>query len=489
MEERSVSLPQLELSAESLGFFRWGNVGGSIVATNDAGEWAALAQAELDELLSGKIAEGHARFEEFQSKGFIRDGFDLDALAARMAKRSTHVRRGPYLHVVTVTAANGEAGSMSESTARKIVDFALEGTSPAMTVEIRGVGAEPLTSFATIRSLVEHALAQNKQTTGKKLRFFLRSNLAGMSEDIAEWMLDNEVRLVTTLDGPAALHDGNLEWTGGASHADVVRWLEYFARRYSELGRDPDEWHVEARLNTTRQALESIGEVLDEYSARALRTVNLRPLDSGSFAESTWQKIGYDHSQYLRLYRAALDAVIERNRAGADIAEGLAVALATKVLSEDDPGIADVQSPCGFGTNLLAYDTAGRVFPCEEAQALNDAGDPTFLLGDVSGLSVSEIVRHPTVRAIAAASLLDTHPMYATRWNKPFCGLNPVRNYITQGDLFGQERFCLESRVLDQSCTRLFELLVDDGDAAAREIVQRWATLRGPETIDRRATA
>jgi sulfatase maturation enzyme AslB (radical SAM superfamily) len=310
-----------------------------------------------------------------------------------------------------------------------------------------------------------------------------------MSEEIAEWMLGNEVRLVTTLDGPAAIHDANLEWTGGAPHADVVRWLEYFARRYAELGRDPDEWRVEARCNTTRQALESIAEVLDEYTARGLRTIHLRPLDSARFDESKWQEIGYDHSQYLGLYGAALDAVIERNRAGADIAEGLAVALATKILSEDDPGIADVQSPCGFGTNLLAYDPAGQVFPCEEAQALNDAGDPTFLLGDVSGLSVTELVRHPTVRAIAAASLLDAHPMYATRWNKPFCGLNPVRNYIAQGDLFGQERFSLESKVLDRACTRLFELLVDDGDTAAREIVQRWATLRGPETIDRRATA
>ncbi len=489
MEERSVSLPHLELAADSLGFFRWGQVGDSVVATNDAGEWAVLTQTELDELLSGKVEQGHARFDEFVSKGFLRDGLDLDALAARMAKRSGHVRRGPHLHVVTLTS-RGEADlAMSEATAEKIVNFALQGTSPALTFEFRADDGEPLRNVGVLRHFVEHTQSVNKQTTGKKLRFFLTSNLTAMTEEIAEWLLANEVRLITTLDGPAALHDANLEWSGGAPHADVVRWLEYFARRYAELERDPDEWRVDARLNTTRQALTSIGEVLQEYVARGLRTIHLQPLDSAHFDAAGWDKIGYDDVQFLEFYRGALDEVVERNRKGDEIAEALAAAVATKILGNDDPGIVDLQSPTGIGTGLLAYDAGGRVFPCEEAQALNAAGDSSFLIGDVSELSVSEISRHPTVRAIAAASLLDSHPIYASRWNKPYCGLNPVRNYIRQGDLFGQRRYCLEAKILDQVCTRLFELLADDRDAAAREIVQRWSTRRAPETIDRRATA
>ncbi len=488
MEERSVSLPQLELSADNLGYFRWGQVGDSVVVTNDAGEWAILTPVELDELLSGKVDQDHARFEEFQSKGFIRDGLDLDALASRIAKRSGHIRRGPHLHVLSLTERGEAVLQMSETTAEKIAEFALQGTSPAMTFEFRGDG-EPLLNFGVLRHFVDHAQSLNQQTTGKKVRFFLVSNLTGMTEEIAEWMLDNEVRLVTTLDGPAAVHDANLEWTRGAPHADVVRWIEYFARRYAELERDPDEWRVDARLNTTRQTMASISDVVEEYVARGLRTIHLQPIDAARFDTATWQKIGYDESDYLEFYRGALDNVIERNRNGGEIAESLAAALATKILGDSDPGIVDIQSPTGVGTGLLAYDTEGRLFPCEEAQALKDSGDQTFLLGDINDLSVSEISRHPTVRAIAAASLLDSHPMYANRWNKPYCGINPVRNYIVQGDLFGQRRYCLEAKILDQACTWIFELLANESDTAARETVQRWSTRQAPETIDRRATA
>lgn len=489
MEEQSISLQPIELAADSLGYFRWGHIGDSVVVTNDAGEWAVLTQAELDELLSGKVVEGHGRFDEFRSKGLIRDGLDLDALAARMAKRSGHVRRGPHLHVVTVNQPGDKNQELSEASAEKIVDFALQGTSPAMTFEFHGGSGEPLLNFGALRHFVERARSANEQTVGKKLRFFLTSNLTGMTEEIAEWMLANDVRLITTLDGPAAMHDANVKWTGGAPHADVVRWIEYFARRYAELERDPDEWRVDARLNATRQALTSVGDVIGEYVDRGLRTIHLSALDSARFDAETWSEIGYDEAQYLELYRSALDAVIERNREGGDLAEGLAAALATKILGNDDPGIVDLQSPTGIGTGLLAYDTEGQVFPCEEAQALNVAGDSSFLLGDTGELSVSEISRHPTVRAIAAASLLDSHPMYASRWNKPYSGLNPVRNYIAQGDLFGQRRYCFEAKIVDQVCTRLIELLADDRDTSAREVVQRWSTRRGPETIDRRAIA
>ncbi len=497
--ERSVTGGRPELAADSLGFFRWGRIAGKVLVTTDAGDWAFLSEAELDDLLGGRVVADHPRFEELQRKGFVRDGLDLDALVARLARRNRHVRRGPHLHVVTLTlrhsgksanghAADGTATDMSPETAEQVVDLALQGMSPSMTFELQGQGGEPLLNFDVLRHLVEHAQARNRSGAGKTLRFRLLSNLTAMTEEAAEWLIANDVRLSTSLDGPASLHDSNRQWISGSPHADVLRWIDYFQRRYAELGRDPQQWHVEALMSTTRRTLEAWREVVDEYVARGIRTINLRPLASARFDAETWAAIGYSAEEYLGFYRNALDYLLELNRGGVEIAERLAIIFLTKIFTFDDPGIVDNQSPNGAGTGQIAYGVDGRVFPCDDARMVDAHGDPIFELGDVRSLTVADVVQHPTVRAIAAASLLDVQPQCADCWNKPYCGYSPVRNFITQGDLVGQRARCFECKEHEAVSRRLFELLAEEGDSETAEILKRWAAKRPPDATDGRAS-
>ncbi len=478
--ERSVTGARPELAADSLGFFRWGRIAGKVLVTTDAGDWAFLSEAELDDLLGGRVIADHPRFEEFQRKGLLRDGLDLDALASRVAQRNRHVRRGPHLHVVTLTtrgAAPGANGAdMTPETAEQVVDLALRGPSPAMTFELQAHNGEPLLNFDVLRHLVECAQSRNTRTTGKALTFRALTNFTAMTEEAAEWLIANDVQVVTTLDGPASVHDWNRQWIRGSAHADVVRWIDYFNRRYVEVGRDPQQWQVGALLNTTRRTLEAGREVVDEYVARGMRTIHLRPLDSSRFAPETWAAIGYTPQEYLAFYPRTLDYILELNQGGTRIVEGTASIFATKILTSDDPGIVDIQSPCGDGTGQIAHGADGRVFPCDEARLVDAMGDSIFALGDAGSLAIEDLVRHPTVRAIAAASLLDAQPMCADCWNKPFCGIRPVHNFVIQGDLFGQRLRCFECKDHMAVSTRLFELLADEGDAGAAGVLKRWTT-------------
>ena len=90
------------------------------------------------------------------------------------------------------------------------------------------------------------------------------------------------------------------------------------------------------------------------------------------------------------------------------------------------------------------------------------------------------------MRAIAAASLLDAQPMCADCWNKPFCGFSPVRNFVAQGDLFGQRPRCFECKEHMAVSTQLFELLADEGDSATRQILKRWTVSGSPHLVDTR---
>jgi len=499
VEERSLTLSPPELAEDALGFFRWGRIAGKVLVTNDAGDWDFLGESEFADLLAGRIVDGHPRFQDLQRKGFLRDGLDLGAFAARMAQRNRHLRRGPHLHVVTLTrrhrrgGANGAAvdassADMSRETAEQVVDFALQSTSPAIAFELQGQGGEPLLNLDVLRHLVEYATTRNKQTTGKIMRFTALTNFTGMTEDAAEWLIANDVRVCTSLDGPAALHDANRKWLGGSAHADVVRWIEYFGRRYAELGRDLQQWHVDGMATVTRQSLAAAREIVDEYAARGLRSIHLRPLSVDRFDPDTWAAIGYTAAEYLDFYRRALDHIVELNRQGTEITERLATVLLMKILTADDPGVVDLQSPSGAGTAQLAYGVDGRVFPSDEARSVDAMGDPIFELGTVRQLTLPEVAGSPTVRAIAAASLLDAQPKCAECWNKPFCGFSPVRNFISQGDLFGQRTRCFECKEHLAVSTRLFELLADDADPDTVAVLKRWAVTQSPFTTDGRVS-
>jgi uncharacterized protein len=494
VERRSLTVSRPNLADDSLGFFRWGRVADKILVTTDAGEWVFLNDAEFQDLLTGRVTDGHPLFPELQRKGLLRDGLDLEALSLRMAQRNRHLRRGPYLHVVTLTLGgtqNGAGaaadGDMSAETAEQVVDFALQSTSQALTFELQGGTGEPLKNFDVLRHLVEFARSRNRNAAGKTLSFRLLSNFTGMTEEAAEWLIANDVLVTTTLDGPAQVHDWNRKWLGGGSHADVVRWIEYFTRRYGALGRDPSQWRVDALMVTTRRSLDAAREIVDEYVLRGLRCIHLQALERWRFDGDAWAQIGYGVEEYLEFYRRTLDHVLESSRRGVDIMERMASIFLSRILTADDAGIVDLQSPSGAGTGQLVYGVDGQVFPCDEARVVDAGGEAIFALGQVRDLTIPEVVRHPTVRAIATASLLDAQPMCADCWNKPFCGFSPVRNFAEQGDLFGQRPHCSESKEHMGVSRRLFELLSRQDDPETAEILKRWTANLPRFAVDGRA--
>ena len=126
------------VAADRLGFFRWGRIAGKVLVTTDGGDWVFLSELEFAELLAGQIGDGHPRFAQLQTGGFLREGLDLDALATRLARRIQHVARGPELHVVTMTrrgdgrdapsAAPDARTDLDRETAERIVEVALQST-------------------------------------------------------------------------------------------------------------------------------------------------------------------------------------------------------------------------------------------------------------------------------------------------------------------------------------------------------------------------
>ena len=87
-----LKLPQI--NTEKLGFFRFGHFEDSSLLTNDAGEWTFLSQEAFGSLIRGEITSDHPDYPELQSKGFIREGMDLEGLASRVKRKKSFLGQG-----------------------------------------------------------------------------------------------------------------------------------------------------------------------------------------------------------------------------------------------------------------------------------------------------------------------------------------------------------------------------------------------------------
>jgi uncharacterized protein len=481
--------------APEVGFFRYGVVGGRVLLTNDAGEWHFLSANEFDTFLRGKTA-GEQRVA-LERKGFFKTNLDVERLAARIRRKKAFLGGAPHLHLVVTTLRCNHSckychasrtdmdrvdTDMSLATAREVVEFAFSTPSPILNFEFQG--GEPTANFAAIRFIVEHAREKNKYE-GRELLFSLVTNLTLMDDEKLKFLVDNGVMVCTSLDGPQDLHDANRGWIGKSSSYDTVtHWMDRFNQAWIDKGLDPNLFHVDALMTCTRASLGRGREIVDEYVRRGIKNIHLRPLNPFGFVVNTWKQVGYTMDEFLTFYRDTLEYILELNERGTFIQERQAAMFLTKILTPDDPNYTDCRSPCGSGNAQIAYNFDGTIYTCDEGRMVAHMGNDFFKLGHVSGQSWKDIAGHPTIRALAVASIQDALPACSDCVFKPSCGIQPLHNYMFDGDLFGQRPRSRKCQEFYGEQAEVYRRLADDVDGRFEKIFRRWTIQRSrPGTI------
>lgn len=487
-------LPHGRLSADRAGDprllpIRVRRVADSWLITNDFGHHLFLDDDDCDRLLRGRLDTAEPLWARLQAEHFVAATLDRDAVYAELHEKLRFLRSGPTLHIFVVTlrcnhtcqychasrAPMDDASTdMSIEVAERSVDFAFESPAPSLTLEFQG--GEPLANWPVVEHIIEYARQKNA-IARKNIMFSLVTNLSLMDEDKLDYLLDRQVQICTSLDGPAEIHDAVRQWKGGASHDTTVRWMQRINQRYKELGLEAALYKVESLPTVTRLALPHAKELVDHYVSVGCRSIFLRHLDPFGWAATTRARLGYDMAEFLEFYAQAYAHIVELNRGGTDFVERTAALIMAKVLGHLEPNFLDLRSPCGAGIGQVAYNHDGRLFTCDEGRMVDRAGDPCFEIGDVATANYRETLTGPVVRAMTLASALDGHPHCTQCAYKPWCGVCPVHNYCEQGSLHG--------RMADSTwCKKhmgLFDFLMGrlrQGDAFERSLLQRWATPR-----------
>lgn len=474
---------------EMKNLFRYRKVGSKYVVTTDHGTFCFLDEAQLNQLIHGRIKKGTELYQELRTKGFLLDENLVDRVANDYERKYAYLFRGPVLHIIVVTLRCNEVCAychasrtdmaatefdMSIPTAEKVVDLIMRAPSDTLTIEFQG--GEPLANWEVVKHIVEYAKERSRQA-GKRIMFSLVTNLSLMDEEKLKFILDNRLQVSTSLDGPKDLHDKHRKLFKGSAYDQTVYWMERLNTAYRDAGLDPTLYHVEALATITRDHLKRPKDLVDEYIARGCRAIFLRPLNPFGWATKTAQALGYTGQEFLDFYREALDYVIEKNRQGVEILERLAAIFLTKILTPDDPNYLDIRSPCGAGVGQIAYNHDGSIFTCDEGRMVFQQGDDAFKIGTVGVSDLRDVVTHDTVRSLMMASCLDSLPGCADCAYKPYCGTCPVYNYGEQGNIFPQNTTNDRCLIYKGIQDRLFEYLQSD-DKELLDILNRWVVVK-----------
>ncbi|MBC7194635.1 MAG: radical SAM protein, partial [Caldisericia bacterium] len=100
---------------------------------------------------------------------------------------------------------NEKESLMDKETSFKAVDFLIEN-SKTKHVEIDFFGGEPLLNWDVVKETIEYGYKKAKEN-GIRIRFSLTTNGALLNDDRLNFLIENSVSLIISLDGPKEIND------------------------------------------------------------------------------------------------------------------------------------------------------------------------------------------------------------------------------------------------------------------------------------------
>ena len=444
--------------------------------TNLVGEHLIVSSSDFDDLLKRKLNSNELVYHDLVGRHFIAETGSTAHLELLATKYRTRLARRPELtslHLFVVTlrcdhscsycqvsrvSEDREAFDMTEEIADRAIDIMLE--SPSQTLKIEFQGGEPLLNFPLIRYIVRRV---KTLAPDRSLSFVITSNLALLTEEMAEICASEGVEFSTSLDGPAELHNANRPRPGCDSHARTLAGINLIRRRIGPSG-------VSALMTTTFESLHQPEAIIDAYLKLGFQSIFLRFISPYGFAVKSQARIGYETAQYLTFYKRGLDHILKLNRAGIALRETYSTLLLRRILTPFADGYVDLQSPAGLGLSVLAYNYDGGVYASDEGRMMAEMKDDRLRLGTVEN-SYRELIFGSSFHELLMATMTEGMPGCSDCAFQPWCGSDPAFHLRTQGDAVGHRptsSFCERQMGIFKHLLELLE------DPSISTILKSW---------------
>ena len=164
------------------------------------------AAQDIDEVLS--------EFKELQEQGLLfSPDFPVPSTFSEtpvLKSLCLHIAHDCNLRCGYCFAGTGDFGGkralMSKEIAEQAVEFAIKGSKQRHNLELDLFGGEPLMNMPVVRHVINYVRKREKET-GKNIKLTLTTNGTLLTDEIVNFLNDNRVMLVLSLDGSKETHD------------------------------------------------------------------------------------------------------------------------------------------------------------------------------------------------------------------------------------------------------------------------------------------
>jgi uncharacterized protein len=286
---------------------------------------------------------------------------------------------------------------MSEETAREAVEFMLRESGSSPRAHLTFFGGETLLNFPVLRKTVAYA-RQRGAELNKVVDFSLTTNATLLRPEIVEFLVENEIGVTISIDGPKEMQDRFRVFHDGSGSYEAVmpKVKDLLARHRSRP--------IGARVTLTRQTLDvrRIYRHLTEEIGFA--EVGFAPVTTAGDRDYAIGDAGFDTllSQFRDLAGDFLAAALHNRHHGFSNVK--------ETVEEIHKGVSKAY-PCGAGLGLMGVATDGDVNLCHRF-----AGSDEHKLGTVRD-GVDRTAQH----AFLERHHLDDKPVCQTCWARPLC--------------------------------------------------------------------
>ena len=244
--------------------------------------------------------------------------------------------------------AHGEgklSGHMSLNTALKSLDFLLEKSNPEAMLQIDFFGGEPLLNFDMIRQFVSEA---KKKTN--RIKFTLTTNAVLLTEDVLEFLNNENISLILSLDGDKTYNDLNrASSTGESVWATALTNIKRAIK-----SRNGDSYYVRGTFTPeTMDILKTCKFFIDNGIYR----FSLEPAKGKK--TDPWA-VKYENLEELsKKYEELAKFIVDKRK------EGIPVDYFHFNIYLDSPLCSPRRlSGCGAGVEYVSIDPNGNIYPC-----------------------------------------------------------------------------------------------------------------------------
>lgn len=443
------------------------------LVTGYFGGWTILDDSSLLRLKDGSYLEDAELSLRLADSGIIITDSNQEIIARKYASLNSNLFQKPSLHIVNLTNicnyrcrychAGVSRGNrrMDAATARKVATFIMENGEDRINIEFQG--GDAMLNFEALCALAEEARRLNNERYGKQLNICVVSNLSLMDRDKMDYLIDNDIQICTSLDGPAFVHDENrVTGGGGKTFQTTIDKMAEIRARMKSKGKSSA---VGALCTVTRRSLGHSREIVDLYCENDLTAIHLRPLNSMGDAIGSWDELSYTSEEFNKFWSEALDHIIELNKQGKKIVERGAYFILCKILAGRDPQYTEMMSPCGAGRGQILYNPDGSIYTCDEGRMIRE---DLFKIGEVK--SEEDAIGSDGAINTWASSILEL-TCYSCAY-KPWCGTCPVANYQSRRTIVPNITTNFMHKAYHHQFTYIFNKI--DSDPQTVEIFKKW---------------